>query len=86
VRSSHEYDDPAVQKDWWPVTDGAAMWPIYTGIPRQKPESPAVLNSYLFQFDSIEPIFQVAHRILWGGGVHGVDGSGAHASRKEESA
>jgi hypothetical protein len=42
-----------VQKDWWPVTDGAAVWPIYTAIPEQYPGAPAVLNSYVIQFDII---------------------------------
>ena len=46
-------DDPAAQKDWWPVTDGAALWPIYRGIPEQWPGSPAVLKSYVMQFDII---------------------------------
>jgi hypothetical protein len=35
-------DDPAQQKDWWPVTDGAAVWPIYSAIPEQLPGSPAM--------------------------------------------
>jgi len=46
-------DDPALQKDWWPVTDGAAVWPIYTAIPEQRPGKPALLNGYVMQFDII---------------------------------
>jgi hypothetical protein len=46
-------DDPSAQKDWWPVTNGAAEWPIYTAIPEQMPGSPAVLRSYVMQFDII---------------------------------
>ncbi len=46
-------DDPAMQKNWWPVIDGAAEWPVYTGIPEQWPGSPAVLHAYVVQFDLI---------------------------------
>lgn len=46
-------DDPKAPKDWWPVTDGAAVWPIYRGIPAQLPKSVTVLNSYVMQFDII---------------------------------
>jgi hypothetical protein len=46
-------DDPQAQKDWWPATNGAAEWPIYTAIPAQWPASAAVLKSYVMQFDII---------------------------------
>ncbi len=46
-------DNPAVQQNWWPVTNGAAAWPIYTSIPEANPGSPAVLTSYVMQFDII---------------------------------
>jgi len=46
-------DDPAVQKDWWPVTSGAADWPIYTAIPEQAPRTAAVEHGYVMQFDII---------------------------------
>lgn len=46
-------DDPAVQGNWWPVTDGAAIWPIYTDIPAQTGAPHAMLNSYVMQFDII---------------------------------
>lgn len=26
-------DDPKVQTNWWPVTNGAAMWPLFLAIP-----------------------------------------------------
>jgi hypothetical protein len=31
-------DDPAAQQNWWPATNGAVAWPIYTAIPEQNPE------------------------------------------------
>ena len=47
-------DDPNVQSNWWPVTDGAAMWPLYVAIPESsKTATPAVLNGYVMQFDMI---------------------------------
>ena len=46
-------DDPAVQKDWWPLTEGAAAWPVYTSIPEQWPKSATVLTSYVMQFDIV---------------------------------
>jgi hypothetical protein len=46
-------DDPAQQNNWWPVTDGAAAWPIYVGVPEQKPGPPAVLTAYVMQFDIV---------------------------------
>jgi hypothetical protein len=46
-------DDPKMQRDWWPVTDGAPVWPIYTAIPEQQPGSPQVLNAYVMQFDIV---------------------------------
>ena len=48
-------DDPKIQSNWWPVTDGAAKWPVYVGIP-VRPDTnppPAVLNGYIMQFDLI---------------------------------
>jgi hypothetical protein len=46
-------DDPNHQTDWWPVTKGAAEWPLYLSIPESKPGAPAVLTSYVMQFDII---------------------------------
>ena len=46
-------DDPRPPKDWWPVTDGATVWPIYRSVPEQWPTSPAVVNSYVMQFDIV---------------------------------
>ena len=46
-------DDPNHQTGWWPVTDGAAVWPLYLSIPESKPGTPEVLNSYVMQFDII---------------------------------
>ncbi len=47
-------DDPNVQSNWWPVTDGAAMWPLFVAVPENSQSSkPAVLNSYVMQFDMI---------------------------------
>jgi hypothetical protein len=46
-------DDPSMQKDWWPATEGAAAWPIYTAIPERWPGSAALLTAYVMQFDII---------------------------------
>ena len=48
-------DDPKVQSNWWPVTNGAAVWPLFAPIPEnQNPQpKPRVLNSYVMQFDII---------------------------------
>ena len=46
-------DDPKTQKNWWPATDGAAVWPIYAAIPEQQSGAPTVLNAYVIQFDII---------------------------------
>jgi hypothetical protein len=46
-------DDPTIQKDWWPVTDGAAAWPIMRAIPVVRPGGATVLNAYVMQFDII---------------------------------
>jgi hypothetical protein len=46
-------DDPKIQTDWWPVTKGAAEWPLFLGIPQSSPGPTAVLNSYAMQFDII---------------------------------
>jgi hypothetical protein len=58
-------DDPAVQKDWWPLMDGAAVWPIYTAIPEQAPGSSAVLNAYVIQFDIIVKDSVASPRTGW---------------------
>lgn len=46
-------DEPKKQTNWWPVTNGAAVWPLYIAIPEEKPGPVAVLNSYVMQFDII---------------------------------
>jgi len=46
-------DDPKIQTDWWPVTKGAAEWPLFVGIPQSSPGPAAVLNTYVMQFDII---------------------------------
>lgn len=48
-------DDPKVQTDWWPVTNGAAKWPVYVSIPEnpKNPPPPMVVNGYVMQFDII---------------------------------
>ncbi len=50
-------NDPKVQSNWWPVTSGAAMWPLYVSIPETSPPSPpspsSVANGYVMQFDII---------------------------------
>ncbi len=50
-------DNPKVQTNWWPVTNGAAMWPLYVPIPQTQPlappSPPSVANGYLMQFDII---------------------------------
>lgn len=46
-------DDPNHQTDWWPVTKGAAEWPLYLAIPESSPGPTAVLKSYVMQFDII---------------------------------
>lgn len=48
-------DDPKIQTNWWPVTNGAAMWPLFLSIPAQatKPNPTTVVNGYVMQFDII---------------------------------
>ena len=48
-------DDPEVQSNWWPVTNGAAMWPVFQAVPVTLPPSKptAVINGYVMQFDII---------------------------------
>jgi hypothetical protein len=47
-------DDPKVQTNWWPVTQGAAQWPLYIGIPESAKSAPtAVIDGYVMQFDII---------------------------------
>ncbi len=46
-------DDPSKQTDWWPVTRGAAQWPLYISIPESNPGPVALRNSYVMQFDII---------------------------------
>jgi hypothetical protein len=46
-------DDPNIQSNWWPVTDGAAKWPLYLAIPSSNPGPTQVLNGYVMQFDII---------------------------------
>lgn len=46
-------DDPSVQKDWWPVTNGSAVWPLFVAVPEEKPASTTALNGYVMQFDII---------------------------------
>lgn len=59
-------DDPSVQKNWWPVTDGAAMWPLYVVIPESKKGSPTVvLNGYVMQFDIIVKDSVAAPKTGW---------------------
>jgi hypothetical protein len=59
-------DDPKVQKNWWPATEGAAMWPLYLAIPEQKKGSPTVvLNGYVMQFDIIVKDSVAAPKTGW---------------------
>jgi len=58
-------DDPAAQQNWWPATSGAAAWPIFTSIPEQNPGSPAVLTSYVMQFDIIVTDSNAAPQTGW---------------------
>jgi len=60
-------DDPNNQNDWWPVTKGAAEWPLYLSIPANaKPvPPPAVLKSYMMQFDIIVKDSVAAPRTGW---------------------
>jgi hypothetical protein len=51
VKAAAFVADDTAQKDWWPVTQGAAAWPIYRGVPMQGPGGAAVLTSYVMQFD-----------------------------------
>ncbi|MGD0617861.1 MAG: hypothetical protein ABSB67_09390 [Bryobacteraceae bacterium] len=46
-------DDPQAQRDWWPVTRGAAQWPLYLAIPERRPGPAAVVYGYVMQFDII---------------------------------
>lgn len=48
-------DDPNMQTDWWPVTNGAAKWPLYLSIPESAtPQNPPrVITGYIIQFDII---------------------------------
>ena len=62
-------DDPKVQSDWWPVTNGATAWPLYVGVPipspGQPPPPPAVLTSYVMQFDIIVKDSKSAPKTGW---------------------
>jgi hypothetical protein len=58
-------DDPAMQKNWWPVTDGAASWPIFTAIPAQYPAPATVLTAYVMQFDIIVKDSVASPRTGW---------------------
>jgi hypothetical protein len=58
-------DDPQVQKNWWPVTNGAAAWPLYLAIPEQKPGAPGVLTGYVMQFDIIVKDSVAAPKTGW---------------------
>jgi hypothetical protein len=58
-------DDPKASRDWWPVTDGAAVWPIYRAIPEQQPGSAAVLSAYVIQFDIIVKDSVASPRTGW---------------------
>jgi hypothetical protein len=60
-------DDPKKQTDWWSVTKGAAEWPLYLSIPSSaKPvPPPAVLNSYVMQFDIIVKDSVAAPKTGW---------------------
>jgi hypothetical protein len=49
-------DNPKVQSDWWPVTTGAAKWPLFVGIPVPNSgpgPAPEVIDGYVMQFDII---------------------------------
>jgi hypothetical protein len=48
-------DDPHMQTDWWPVTKGAAKWPLYLSIPAgaTPQNAPKVIYGYVMQFDII---------------------------------
>jgi hypothetical protein len=46
-------DDPKMQSNWWPATNGAAQWPLFITIPEHTTGAPAVINSYVMQFDII---------------------------------
>jgi hypothetical protein len=58
-------DDPTKQADWWPATKGAAEWPLFLSIPSANPGSPAVLKSYVMQFDIIVKDNAAAPKTGW---------------------
>jgi hypothetical protein len=58
-------DDPAVQSNWWPVTDGAAKWPLFISIPAAKPLPTSVVNGYVMQFDIIVKDSVAAPKTGW---------------------
>ena len=58
-------DDPNVQANWWPATNGAAKWPLFIAIPEQKPGPTAVITGYVMQFDIIVKDTASAPRTGW---------------------
>jgi hypothetical protein len=58
-------DDPKVQTNWWPATDGAAPWPLFLAIPESKPGATTVLTSYVMQFDLIVKDSVAAPKTGW---------------------
>ncbi len=78
-------DDPKVQSNWWPATNGAAKWPMYIGIPiPQGPgpsPAPQVVNGYAMQFDIIVKDSVSAPKTGWVFStlVYDVDAKGADA-------
>jgi hypothetical protein len=60
-------DDPKIQTNWWPVTNGAAKWPLYLSIPSSaSPQNPPqVINGYVMQFDIIVKDTAAAPKTGW---------------------
>lgn len=60
-------DDPNRQTNWWPVTNGAAPWPLYVSIPSGATPAnpPSVLTSYVMQFDIIVKDSKASPKTGW---------------------
>jgi hypothetical protein len=58
-------DDPKIQTNWWPATNGAAQWPLFVSIPESNPGPTSVINSYVMQFDLIVKDSVAAPKTGW---------------------
>jgi len=58
-------DDPQMQNNWWPVTKGAAQWPLFLAIPERRPGPAAVVYGYVMQFDIIVKDTVAAPKTGW---------------------